>query len=1349
MSEKYSFKVLRKKIEKVDAVLKDLDPSDEKHRKMEKKRAQYMNQLKELPEWKTEGPLIEKKERLLREAKRLRQAANQAEEKRHKHEEEKSGAREEARRMMREKREKEEARRKAEKAAKLQAEEDARIAKEIRLREREERERRAKEEEERRAREEQARLKREKEERERHERERLAREEQERHLREEEEKRRAREELEREERERHERLAREEQERREREEEEERRAREEQERLKREREERERHESERLAREEQERREREEEEGRRAREEQERLEREKEQRHERERLAREEQERLEREEEERRAKAELERREREEADLRSKEEQDRFELEQAKEAAEEGQQKIEREVEERCAKDEKEVLERIEAEKTEKEVEQEEMESAAKEDETFEPEQAQQSDEELLVNAQNGEPLKSEGDLESSVREGEDNAILEQDTGDHPAEEGLVSEEAGQLITEGVDKHENEAEESIVGGETVYELGMKQMMNPSRLSAEKAEIDHNDQGLRGGEGETTDEAIAEGNSIVGDREEATECEGVGSEGVKCEGMESNVQDTTVDGHDEGTPIDLTRTDQESQGLLQFTERDDNGKGSDIIKVEGGQHQESVEAPPVPPTESSMRPQQPPGGGMGGLVKNDEVDSTRTPETNVLVVEPNHAESEESTNAPVTTPEVTRGTGEEDFLSARQSMLSMPRSENTQKILQEISAAEEYQKKLEKHLNQNGIPVPVDIPYEVCRDKIASIREKMRILQSSEHDPYTMEKKYFELEQEMMKYSSAMMLTDEWAAEQRRLEEEWEDAIKSDNLTAIKQVRNHMPVNVRSMTEEALTTQASPNGKVLPKQFAKKFKRTNVLQLLRVNPDDIEKMHPSYFEGMRTTGLTLTERRALHEHMREIGARWQAMKVDKNVERKWIWHATLKAKFKEVQMAYDKHVEEYGPADAHPYAKRSDPEAGGCPLIGNQCPVKADRVLDYSEDYGYTMEAEYESSGSQKSSEPKSLVSNQKLATVGMSKKKDDEEIMALLRDRLKLDSAESETDKKFLRELFYAEKRTRLLEKSLAQAGIEVPKDDISYAEARSKVEELGAQIKEIGMKMASVSVPKEMAALEKEYVGLSSELDKYNNAMMLTKEWAAEQMEKERLWEERVRVKNEDALRMIRRHMPINIRDMSEGALITETTPNGKKLPQKIARKFKRTNILLLLRMDPSAIEPMHPSSLESMRTTGLTLTERRALHEHLKTLGTRWKGLANDKMAERKWMWHESLRSKFRELVDKYDEHVEKYGPPDNHPYAKHSDPTVVGCPLLGNQCPVKADLAVDYSGDYGFPEDAEYRTDAVAKSNLVTMEDINKRREEDEAEEGSKKAGGFFSAIMGRKK
>jgi hypothetical protein len=1223
MAEKYSFKVLKKKIEKVDAMLKELDPSDEKHRKMGKKREQYMSQLKETPEWETEGALIERKERLMREAKRLRQAARETEEKRHKREEaeenERSknlGAREEARRMIREKREKEEARRKAEKEAKVKAEEEARKAeeearkaKEARFREREERERREIQERE------------ERERREVQERERQAIEEQERRVREKREKE--------------------------------------------ERERREKQEGERRAREEQERREREEVE-RLAKEKQDRLEREQ-----AEQAAKEEKERHEREQAEQAAKEGQERREREEADRLAQEEQERLEREQAEQAAKEGQQQREREEVERLAKEEQERLER------------EQTEQAAKE---------------------------------------------EQQRIEHEEAERLAKEEQEKL------------ERKHVEPDPVEEQAKTQQNNEEELEAEE---------------DAPEVAIEAGEDLIGDEQRTVDVEEqiMTEEVVEAEGddIEVDAQDVS-DGQVANEMVDTPEAaDDEAlvkdDGNLEQPEIAVEEVGVDNIQVEDEQEKKSAKEAPETQAEEPARPARPPMTGMGGMLaeialKKKKMDATRepvkelAPRTLAPIVETKQTDSESPATA-LDKPEVrvtSRATGKEvlseQFLAARQSILSLPRSENTKKILQELSATEGYHKKLEKHLNQNGIPIPSDIPYEVCKDKLASITEKMRNLHTTEQDPYLLEKKYFELEKQMAKYSTAMMLTDQWAEEQRRLAEEWEEAVKADNLIAIKQVRSHLPVNVRSMTEVELTTQPSPNGKILPKQFAKKFHRTNVLQLLRVNPEDIEKMHPSFFDNMRTTGLTLTERRALYEHMKGIGARWEAMKVDKNVERKWMWHDALKTKFKELRTAYDKHVTEYGPADAHPVAKRNDPAGGGCPLLGNQCPVKADRVLDYSEDYGYTMEAEYESSGSQKSSATKSVASNQKAEAHDLSKKKvDDEEIMALLREQLNLEDTESEADKRFLRELLHAEKRTRLLEKSLAQAGIEVPEDEIPYAEAKAKAEELTNEIIVIAGKMGSSDM-KEMALLEKEYATLSSELDKYNNAMMLTKEWAAEQMEKERLWEERVRPGNQNALRMIRRHMPVNIQDMSEEALIKETTPNSKKLPQKIARKFKRTNILLLLRMDPSAIEPMHPSSLESMRTTGLTLLERRALHEHLKDLGTKWKASSKEKMAERKWMWHESLRSNFRGLVDKYDEHVEKYGPPENHPYAKRGDPIGGGCPLLGNQCPVKADLAADYSDDYGFPEDAEYRTDSVAKSNLVTMEDIKKRREEEDA-------------------
>jgi hypothetical protein len=331
--------------------------------------------------------------------------------------------------------------------------------------------------------------------------------------------------------------------------------------------------------------------------------------------------------------------------------------------------------------------------------------------------------------------------------------------------------------------------------------------------------------------------------------------------------------------------------------------------------------------------------------------------------------------------------------------------------------------------------------------------------------------------------------------------------------------------------------------------------------------------------------------------------------------------------------------------------------------------------------------------------------------------------------MEAIRERLVLREAESAIDQKLLRESFFAEKRSISLEKQLAQNGLPLPKEDIPYAVAKGKTAEITEEIKLIAGKMGAVTDMKEMAQLEKDYTKLSDDLEKYNNAMMLSKEWALEQLEKERVWEASVRPENQEALRKIRRHMPVNIGDLSEQDLIEGTTPNGKHLPQNIVRKFKRSNILLLLRKHPSSIEPMHPSSLEGMRSTGLTLTERRALHEHLKELGAKWKTMSNDKMSERKWMWQASLKGKYKETVEKYQKHVDQYGPEDNHPYKKRNEPSGAGCPLLGNQCPVKADLVIDYSTDYGFPEEAIYNIEEVKKSNLLTVEDLEKRKNEDE--------------------
>ena len=679
-------------------------------------------------------------------------------------------------------------------------------------------------------------------------------------------------------------------------------------------------------------------------------------------------------------------------------------------------------------------------------------------------------------------------------------------------------------------------------------------------------------------------------------------------------------------------------------------------------------------------------------------------------------------------APCTTEESS------DFDAKSKMWMSMPElrtegyyaafSENTRRLLREIELVKNRQAKLELQLLQNGLPVSDEIPYDVAKAKIAEISEEMTTLkeQMEEDEEGTSNRsfdeqaetsyRYYELEEEMEKYTAALALTDEYAEEQIQQELQWEEDVHDDNMFALQRIRRHMPVNIRYMSEEELATK-------IPHDLARKFKRTNVLQLLRVDPDVIETMHPSLLEALRTTGLTLTERRALYEHLKDLGNRWQTARMDKATDRKWTWHESLKTKFRESLEEYEAHMEEYGEPGCHE----------GCPLPGTQCPYVADEAFDYYGDYGFTGEAVFEESESparcpivEGAPDTKFMMSS----TMGMPSPSpsynmrsgkgptlSENEIRVIVSQRAGTRDPISKAEKKLLDDLVHSERRALNLEKQLVQAGITViAKEDIPYAIAKAKAEQLTDDIKGIASAMASSSDKKAVSVLEKEYLRLSRELEKYTNALMLTKEWAEEQKEKEQMWEENMRDENIKALKQLRRHMPVNIREMGEVRLTTEPTPNGKLLPKAIARKFKRTSILTLIRMDPIRdIEPMHPSSLEALGTIGLTLTERRALHEHLRKLGPKWKSGSPDKATERKRVWYDSLQSKFKEQLAEYQQHVDTY----------HSPACGAKCPLKGSQCPVTADSMTDYSGDYGFTEEAEYGQYEVQKSNLLTVEDF----------------------------
>jgi hypothetical protein len=293
------------------------------------------------------------------------------------------------------------------------------------------------------------------------------------------------------------------------------------------------------------------------------------------------------------------------------------------------------------------------------------------------------------------------------------------------------------------------------------------------------------------------------------------------------------------------------------------------------------------------------------------------------------------------------------------------------NEDIKKLLEELEEAEKRQKKLEKQLAQAGVVIAEDIPYDVAKQQVERIAIRMGQIGGSDVADANLREEYFKLEQDMEKYSAALQVTDEWAAEQEEMERQWEASVTPDNEEAIKKLRRHMPVEVRNMSEAALCTQPTPNGKFLPKNVAKKFKRTNVLQALRINPEDMIPMHPSTLENMRVTGLTLTERRALYQHLKSIGPRWKAQQADKMTERKWTWFNMMKSNFKENVDSWQRHVDQYGPPGNHPYATRDNPKAG-CPLIGKQCPLKADKLIDYDEDYGFPEDDKYFSSEVKKS-----------------------------------------------------------------------------------------------------------------------------------------------------------------------------------------------------------------------------------------------------------------------------------------------------------------------------------------------------------------------------------------
>ena len=131
-----------------------------------------------------------------------------------------------------------------------------------------------------------------------------------------------------------------------------------------------------------------------------------------------------------------------------------------------------------------------------------------------------------------------------------------------------------------------------------------------------------------------------------------------------------------------------------------------------------------------------------------------------------------------------------------------------------------------------------------------------------------------------------------------------------------------------------------------------------------MQLLRLDPNAILRSHPASLENYRVSGMSLTERRAVYSHLTDsitdsgmtIVQTWEKNRKDPMVDRKLIWYNTMRDNLKSVLSSYNAHVQQCG----------GSLENHKCDMIGNQCPVRADKsVINYfEEDYGFPKGDEY-------------------------------------------------------------------------------------------------------------------------------------------------------------------------------------------------------------------------------------------------------------------------------------------------------------------------------------------------------------------------------------------------
>ncbi|CAK4268279.1 unnamed protein product [Aphanomyces euteiches] len=235
-------------------------------------------------------------------------------------------------------------------------------------------------------------------------------------------------------------------------------------------------------------------------------------------------------------------------------------------------------------------------------------------------------------------------------------------------------------------------------------------------------------------------------------------------------------------------------------------------------------------------------------------------------------------------------------------------------------------------KMARQMQQAGLNIAEDIPYEEAKHKVVEISKRMEAIGSAEvvhpdkRIQASLRKEYFQLEQEMEKYNTALMTTDEYLAEKAAEERRWHDAHTAANTAALRLVRTCIPVNVSVLSEKQLVAQV---GAAPP--LARRLKRTNVLELCRVPPGTIRRMHPSIIESYRLSGLGLLERRALHVVLAAPAAEWKKQTQDDLAQRKYAWFKKLREALVMAIAQYDSHLKGVS-EDLHACANK------------HQCPV---------------------------------------------------------------------------------------------------------------------------------------------------------------------------------------------------------------------------------------------------------------------------------------------------------------------------------------------------------------------------------------------------------------------